>query len=58
MTYILAIGDRHMENILIQPNGKLFHIDFGWLFNRDPKPKPPLMKISSELVLAMGGVDS
>ncbi|CAL6081480.1 Phosphatidylinositol_3-kinase [Hexamita inflata] len=57
MTYILAIGDRHMENLLMQPNGKLFHIDFGWLFNRDPKIKIP-MKISKEMVDVMGGVES
>jgi len=57
-TYLLAIGDRHGENILIRPDGRLFHIDFGWCFGRDPKPHPPLMKINKELVEAMGGVDS
>lgn len=57
-TYLLAIGDRHGENILIRPDGKLFHIDFGWCFGRDPKPYPPLMKINKELVDAMGGVES
>lgn len=58
MTYLLAIGDRHMENILLQPDGRLFHIDFGWLFNRDPKLKEPIMKISKEMVDVMGGVDT
>lgn len=57
-TYLLAIGDRHGENILIQPDGRLFHIDFGWCFGRDPKRGSPLMKVSKEMIDGFGGVNS
>ncbi|KAG8268101.1 Phosphatidylinositol 3-kinase catalytic subunit type 3 [Homalodisca vitripennis] len=58
ITYILGVGDRHLDNLLLTTSGKLFHIDFGYILGRDPKPLPPPMKLSREMVEAMGGTDS
>lgn len=58
ITYVLGIGDRHLDNVLLTTSGHLFHIDFGYCFGRDPKPFPPPMKFSKEMVEAMGGATS
>lgn len=58
ITYLLGVGDRHLDNLLLTTTGKLFHIDFGYILGRDPKPMPPPMKLSKEMVEAMGGVSS
>lgn len=58
ITYLLGVGDRHLDNLLLTTAGNLFHIDFGYILGRDPKPMPPPMKLSKEMVEAMGGISS
>ncbi|XP_037082276.1 phosphatidylinositol 3-kinase catalytic subunit type 3-like [Pollicipes pollicipes] len=58
ITYLLGVGDRHLDNLLLTKDGNLFHVDFGYILGRDPKPLPPPMKLSKEMVEAMGGVNS
>ncbi|KAG5928175.1 hypothetical protein E4U53_002735 [Claviceps sorghi] len=58
ITYILGVGDRHLDNLLLTPDGHFFHADFGFILGRDPKPFAPLMKLSKEMVECMGGVHS
>ncbi|KAK1239243.1 hypothetical protein MKX08_006304 [Trichoderma sp. CBMAI-0020] len=58
ITYILGVGDRHLDNLLLAPDGHFFHADFGYILGRDPKPFAPVMKLSKEMVDCMGGVQS
>ncbi|KAK3363487.1 kinase-like domain-containing protein [Lasiosphaeria hispida] len=58
ITYILGVGDRHLDNLLLAPDGHFFHADFGYILGRDPKPFAPAMKLSKEMVDCMGGSGS
>lgn len=48
---------RHLDNLLLRDDGRLFHVDFGYILGRDPKPFPPPMKLCKEMVEAMGGAE-
>lgn len=43
---------------MMLPTGNLFHIDFGYIFGRDPKPMAPPIRFTREMAEAMGGVNS
>lgn len=58
VTYILGIGDRHLENLLLSPDGHFFHADFGYILGQDPKPFPPLMKLPIQIIEGMGGLSN
>ena len=57
VTYILGVGDRHLENLLLTKDGHFFHADFGYILGQDPKPFPPLMKLPIQIISGMGGSD-
>jgi len=57
ITFILGIGDRHLDNIMLQPSGHFFHIDFGFIFGRDPKGIQTPFRLTREMVDGMGGGD-
>lgn len=58
VTHILGVGDRHMDNIMMSSDGKLFHIDFGYFLGRDPKFSTAPMVLSRAMVDGMGGTES
>ncbi|EKE40440.1 hypothetical protein ENUP19_0305G0059 [Entamoeba nuttalli] len=58
ITYLLGVGDRHLDNLLVRGNGVMFHIDFGYILGKECKPFPPPMKLCKEIVECMGGKGS
>lgn len=58
ITYILGIGDRHLDNIMVTKAGILFHIDFSFCIGHDPKPFYPSIRITKEMIDMVGGEDS
>ncbi len=62
MCYFLQIKDRHNGNILIDDEGHIIHIDFGFMLSNAPGKglqfeKAPF-KLTSEFVEVMGGLNS
>ncbi|KAL9933013.1 hypothetical protein V8E36_008268 [Tilletia maclaganii] len=59
--YILQIKDRHNGNIMIDGDGHIIHIDFGFLFDIGPggvKFEPNSFKLSRDMIDVMGGGQS
>ncbi len=54
----MAVGDRHLENLMIDKTGHFFHIDFGFIFGKNPPAKTmmqPPIRICPQMIEAMGG---
>ena len=58
ISYVLGIGDRHLDNIMITKSGHLFHIDFSFLLGQKSKLLAHEIKITPDMIDAMGGEKS
>ena len=59
ITYLLGIGDRHLDNIMITSDGYMFHVDYGYVLGFDPKPMTmPQMRITDDMIDVLGGASS
>lgn len=58
ISYLLGIGDRHLDNIMLSEDGLLFHIDFSFILGSEPKITAPELKIIPEMIDVMGGEKS
>ncbi|KAE9385319.1 kinase-like protein, partial [Gymnopus androsaceus JB14] len=58
VTYLLGVGDQHLDSLLVAPDGHFFHVDFGYILGRDPEPFPPAVTVCKEMVDGMGGTQS
>lgn len=60
LSYVLGLGDRHLNNILITYEGSLFHIDFGYIMGAEVSHRiiQHKLKLTSEMLDALGGKHS
>jgi hypothetical protein len=56
-TYLLGVGDRHLDNLLLHQSGHFFHCDYSFILGNDPKKYLP-MRITRDMVDGMGGPTS
>jgi len=58
LAFTMGLGDRHLENIMVTPKAHLAHVDFGYILGEDPKNIQKSMRITDDMVNAMGGRNS
>jgi hypothetical protein len=60
LSFILGLGDRHLDNIMINNKGQLFHIDYGYLMDNPMTSilTSPNIKVTTVMIDFLGGTES
>jgi hypothetical protein len=60
ISYIIGLGDRHLDNIMINKNGQIFHIDYGYIMENPLTSifDMPQIKVTSDIIDFLGGPHS
>ena len=62
LTYILQVRDRHNANLLLDDEGHIIHIDFGFILGDSPGMNMNFenapFKMTREYIELLGGLDS
>lgn len=59
ISYILGLGDRHLDNIMINKKGQIFHIDYGYLMDNPFTSllTAPVIKVTPVMIDFLGGIE-
>lgn len=59
LSYILGLGDRHLDNIMINNLGQIFHIDYGYLMDNPATSiiSNPNIKVTTVMIDFLGGIE-
>jgi len=57
-SYLIGLGDRHLQNIMITDDGAIFHIDFGFIMGEDAYPLTATdIKLNTGMLDVIGSED-
>ena len=59
IAYIIGLGDRHLDNIMINTTGSIFHVDYGYIMeNPTIIFNMPEIKVTDDIIDFLGGNSS
>ena len=59
IAYIIGLGDRHLDNIMINTSGYIFHVDYGYIMeNPTIIFNMPEIKVTDDIIDFLGGNNS
>lgn len=61
LSYVLGLGDRHANNIMVSNLGQIIHIDYGYILENPIHSSilnNPVIRISNEMIDFLGGWNS